>query len=162
MVKTPDVGEAVQKNWISHMLPAGRKNGSITVDHRLAVSLKTRHVTAIEVERHSWAFVPEKWKHMFMQKKCTQIFITAPFIRAKYWRPNVLQWMSGLNKRWPTSTWNITGSQKEKLTDTYSNLHRPQGQPCRVKTVDVRRLCAIWFHLYNILKLTRLRRWRMD
>ena len=49
MVKTPDVGEAVQKNWISHMLPAGRKNGSVTVDHRLAVSLKTRHVTAIEL-----------------------------------------------------------------------------------------------------------------
>ena len=88
MVKTPDVGEAVQKNWISHMLPAGRKNGSVTVDHRLAVSLKTRHVTAIELNE---GIPPREMKTYVHAKKCTQIFITAPFIRAKYWRPNVLQ-----------------------------------------------------------------------
>lgn len=31
------------------MLPEERKNGRVTVDHRLAVSLKTKHVTAIEL-----------------------------------------------------------------------------------------------------------------
>ena len=49
MVKIPDVGEGCAKTWISRMLPVGRKNGRVTVDHRLAVSLKTKHVTAIEL-----------------------------------------------------------------------------------------------------------------
>lgn len=104
----------------------------------------------------------EIYVHM---KTCTWMLTAALLVTAKNSkqprRPSLGEW---LNKAWYIHTMKYYwAKKKEQSTNTCNNLHGLfKIIVLSGKKVNPQRLHTIWFHLYNILEMTKLERWKTD
>lgn len=71
----------VLNNWNSHILLVGMQHGIGTLEASMPVSYKVKHTLTIQTSNPTfWVFSQDKWKHVFTQKICMEMFIAALFI----------------------------------------------------------------------------------
>ena len=52
-------------------------------------------------------------------------------------------------------SWNTTGNKKEQIFDNMQQLRISEAL-YEMKKVSLKRLCTVWFHLFNVLEMLSL------